>query len=361
MPRSRPVTSPFGLAFLDVMACGLGAVMLIFMLVKYHTNVSEAEADHGNLDSEIAEIRVQQAASEQQLAELTAEYRSLTDRTRDQEVQMASRVDQEQGKEKQLRQLMLEIQALEKAAEELKLSNSQEPAPIVETPGPTQHHLLGIRVEGKRILILVDSSASMTDSRIVEIVKTQISDDATKRKAPKWQRTLRAVNWLIERVPEGSEYMVVHYAKEADFLIGNRWIKPNDIQQTQKVTKALSDLVPDGATNFHSAIEFIVRRGINPSSIYLITDGLPTLGPIPGLTTLASLGCNPTEFSKSTISGVCRLALFIGARELYKAKIEATLDTILMPLEGDPHSVHAYWTMVSYRGGTVTSPGVGWP
>ncbi|MCY4275614.1 MAG: VWA domain-containing protein [Gammaproteobacteria bacterium] len=361
MPKSRPVTSPFGLAFLDVMACGLGAVTIIFMLVKYNTNVSEAETDQSNLVSEIVEMRAEQEASEQKLAELVAEYRSLTEQTEDQRIRMASRVVQEEGKEKKLQQLQLEVQALEKAAEELKQAKSIEQVPIVETPGSTQHHLLGIRVEGKRILILVDSSASMTNSRIVDIVKTQVSDDATKQKAPKWQTTLRAVNWIIERVPEGSQYMIVHYAKEAEFLIGNRWIKSNDSKQTQRAIKALSDLVPDGSTNLHSAVEFVIRQGINPSNIYLITDGLPTLGPIPALNTLASLGCNPIEFSKSTISGVCRLALFIGARDLYNTKIEATLDTILMPLEGDPHSVHAYWTMVSYRGGTVTSPGVGWP
>ncbi|MCY4051356.1 MAG: VWA domain-containing protein [Gammaproteobacteria bacterium] len=361
MPKSRPVTSPFGLAFLDVMACGLGAVTLIFMLVKYNTNVSEAETDHGNLDSEIAEMRAEQEASEQQLAELVAEYRSLTKQTEDQQIRMASRVDQEEGKEKKLQQLRLEVQALEKAAEELKQAKSEEPAPIIESPGPTQHHLLGIRVEGKRILILIDSSSSMTNSRIVDIVTTQVSDDATKQKAPKWQRTLRAVNWIIERVPEGSQYMIVFYAKRADFLIGNRWIKSNDSKQTQRAMKALSDLVPNGSTNLHSAIEFIIRQSINPSNIYLITDGLPTLGPIPKLTTLASLGCNPTEFSKSTISGACRLALFVGARELYNTNIKASLNTILMPLEGDPHAIYSYWTLASNNGGTVTSPGVGWP
>lgn len=361
MPRNRQRTLSFGLAFLDVMACGLGAVTLIFMLVKYHANVSEAETDHGNLDSDIAELRTQQSTIEREIAELVAEYRALTEEKDDQEARMAFRMAEQEGKEKKLQQVMTEIQALEKTAEKLRFASSEEPAPVVETPGPTQHHLLGIRVEGKRILILVDRSASMTDSRIIDIVKTQVSDDATKRKSPKWQRTLRAVNWLVERVPEGSQYMIVHYAEKADFLIGNRWTKPNDGRQAERAMKALSNLVPDGSTNLHSAIKFIVRRGINPTNIYLITDGLPTLGPTPALTTLARLGCNPIGLSKSTISGSCRLALFADARSLYHGSTNATVNTILMPLEGDPHAVYAYWTLASSTGGTVTSPGAGWP
>ncbi len=361
MPRNRQAASSFGLAFLDVMACGLGAVTLIFMLVKYHTNVLEAETDHGNLDSDIAELRAQQSTMEREFAELTAAYRALTEEQDGQKDRMTSRAAEQESKERKLQQVMMEIQTLEKAAEELKLASSEEPAPIVETPEPTQNHLLGIRVEGKRILILIDRSASMTDSRIIDIVKTQVSDDAAKRKSPKWQRMLRAVNWLVERIPEGSQYMIVHYARKADFLIGNRWVKPNDSKQTERAMKALSNLVPDGSTNLHSAIEFIVSRGINPTNIYLITDGLPTLGPTPALTTLTRLGCNPIGLSGNTISGPCRLALFAGAQNLYHASIKATISTILMPLEGDPHAVYAYWTLASSTGGTVTSPGVGWP
>ncbi|MCY4313798.1 MAG: VWA domain-containing protein [Gammaproteobacteria bacterium] len=361
MPRNRQADSSFGLAFLDVMACGLGAVTLIFMLVKYHASVSEAESDHGNLDSDIAELRTQQVSMEQKIAELIAEYRALTDEKDDQQARMASRAAEQEGKEKKLQQLTTQIQALEKAVEELKLASSEEPAPIAEKPEPTQHHLLGIRVEGERILILVDRSASMTGSRIIDIVKTQVSDDAAKRTAPKWQRTLRAVNWLVERVPEGSQYMIVHYAKKADFLTGNRWITPNDSKQAERAMKALSNLVPDGSTNLHSAIEFIVRRGISPTNVYLITDGLPTLGPAPALTTLARLGCNPTGLSGNTISGSCRLALFDGARNLYHASINATVNAILMPLEGDPFAAYAYWSLASSTGGTVTSPGAGWP
>ena len=361
MPKSRQVESAFGLAFLDVMACGLGAVTLIFMLVKYHASVSEAEADHGDLDSEIAEMRALQSASERELSDLIAEYRGLKEKTDDQEALMASRVSDQKGKKKKLQKLMTEVQALEKAAAELRQASSEQPAPIVDTPEPTQDHLLGIRVEGKRILILVDSSASMTDSRIIDILKIQISDQAAKRAAPKWKRTLRAVDWLVERVPAGSQYMIVHYAERADFLHGNRWIDSSDESRTKKAVKALADLVPDGATSLYSALEFIVRHRINPTNIYLVTDGLPTLGPMPSLLASRSAGCGLSGSRKRTITGQCRKVLFHKAVNDHAASINATINTILMPLEGDPGAVYSYWKWASSTGGMVTSPASGWP
>ena len=36
MPKVRKATDGFNLAFLDVMACGLGAVILIFILVDFN-------------------------------------------------------------------------------------------------------------------------------------------------------------------------------------------------------------------------------------------------------------------------------------------------------------------------------------
>lgn len=361
MPKNRKAIPAFGLSFLDVMACGLGAVTLIFMLVKYQTNVSQAEADHGNLDSELAEMRSLQSASEKELETLRAEYQGLVAKLAGQESQMASRVADQEGKEKELQRLMKEVQNLEKAAAAQQKTSSEDPAPVAEPSGPKQHHLLGIRVEGKRILILVDNSASMAETRIVDILKVQVSNDAAKRAAPKWQRTLKAVEWLVERVPEDSSFMIVHYNANADFVHGNRWIGATDESQQGKAISALAKLVPDGATNLYNALEFVVAKRISPSNMYIVTDGLPTSGPTPGRRIRRNTGCKSFGKTKSTISGECREALFYDAVNAYNSSISGKVNTILLPLEGDPEAVFAYWAWASSKGGTVTSPGSGWP
>ncbi|MCK5498111.1 MAG: hypothetical protein KAI77_02860 [Gammaproteobacteria bacterium] len=58
----------FNLAFLDVMACGLGAVLLVFMLVKY--NVSDSNVEASRLVEEAQSIELQQKELQQTLEQL---------------------------------------------------------------------------------------------------------------------------------------------------------------------------------------------------------------------------------------------------------------------------------------------------
>lgn len=362
MRKNRKVTSAFGLAFLDVMACGLGAVTLIFMLVKYQTNVSEAEqTDHQNLDRDLAQLEVLHGVSERELEDLIAEHLALTRQLAERETEMAARLADHEGREKELLRLKAEESVLEKTVAALDKAVSEEPAPTTPAQEPTQHHLLGIRVEGPRILILVDSSASMTETRIVDILKIQVSDDGAKRSAPKWRRALETVDWLVERAPQDSRFMIVHYDRKPGFVHGNRWIDPADEERRNEALGKLSDLVPDDATNFHDALQFITRHGLGPSSIYIVTDGLPTLGPVPGRSIRSATNCSASGLGGKTISGPCRKALFFDAIKSYHTTTGATVNAVLLPLEGDPEAIHAYWTWASSTGGTVTSPVSGWP
>ena len=54
----------------------------------------------------------------------------------------------------------------------------------------------GLFLGGQRILILLDSSASMLDSTLVNIIRTRNMDDDRKREAPKWSRVVKTVDWI---------------------------------------------------------------------------------------------------------------------------------------------------------------------
>ena len=49
--KRRRRSEGFNLAFLDIMSCGLGAMVLVFILVKY--DVSDSNAEANNLIAEI--------------------------------------------------------------------------------------------------------------------------------------------------------------------------------------------------------------------------------------------------------------------------------------------------------------------
>ena len=66
--RRRRRSEGFNLAFLDVMSCGLGAVLLVFMLVKY--NVSDSNVEANRLVGEAQYLELQQKELQQTLEQL---------------------------------------------------------------------------------------------------------------------------------------------------------------------------------------------------------------------------------------------------------------------------------------------------
>ena len=55
----------FNLAFLDIMSCGLGAIILVFMLVKH--NVDDSSVELYNLNNDIQQLEQKKQAAQQTL------------------------------------------------------------------------------------------------------------------------------------------------------------------------------------------------------------------------------------------------------------------------------------------------------
>ena len=53
-----------------------------------------------------------------------------------------------------------------------------------------------MKIGGRNIVIAVDTSASMLDNTVVNIIRRRNMSDEQKRVAPKWQRAIRTVEWL---------------------------------------------------------------------------------------------------------------------------------------------------------------------
>ena len=60
MPKVRKATDGFNLAFLDVMACGLGAVILIFILVDFNAFTPMPTDEKEKLEQELAAAESEQ-------------------------------------------------------------------------------------------------------------------------------------------------------------------------------------------------------------------------------------------------------------------------------------------------------------
>ena len=349
----------FNLAFLDIMACGLGAITLIFMLVKYHseqpdTNLNALQAELAGIQNEIKTIESDNSALSAQIEQQK--------QTLQRQIKQSAQSDQESSATaEEIISTAKEISALERKLAEQKQKADADTTRETTTSSKDkteQDHLIGLRVSGRRIVILLDNSASMADERLVDIIRIKVSDTAKKKAAPKWRRAIAVAHWIIDRVPDKSEYMLIHYNTTANFLPDRKWLKGGDANARSKLFQAMEKLYPHDATNLHSALELIKTNSISLTDIYVITDSLPTQG-VENLAIAQRLkACGIGKITR--VSGECRLALFFSAIKSF-TRIPAKVNTVLLPIEGDPDAAHAYWSWAIATQGMMISPAGSWP
>lgn len=349
------------IAFLDVMACGLGAAILLFLIVKHHTEAA-IEADRAE----------PAAAAMETLAALREEAQALTERIeqaqRESEARRVQEARDTTSGENAQDAARARLAAIEREIELAQATNaalrerveSIEPlraADVIEdVRGSEEDYLLGLKVEGRRIAVLVDRSASMTDERLIDIIERKVRTDAEKRRGPKWRRTLRTVRWLLHRLPAGSEVAVVVFNDEAQVLHGEGWADGRDRATLQALFDELDRLVPTGATNLEAGLRALGRLSPEATDIYVVTDGLPTRSvSSPGLFS----GCSRNPQGK--VSGECRKLLFAASLRSEAPPAGRKVNVILLPLEGDPEAAPAFWKWTAQAGGMLLTPARGWP
>ena len=351
-PFRRRRAEGFNLTFLDVMACGLGAVILLFLIVRHNTDTGAPE--DRRLRSELRTLHERESALEARVGEARRQGAELarTAGAREKEhVAMRSALD---SLRREAERLLGRNEALEASVEEAGAAQSSD---VVEDPSAgEEQYLLGLRVEGERIAILLDRSASMTDEKLIDVVKRKVLADAEKQKGPKWLRTRRTVRWLLNRLPEGSEAAVVAFNENAAFLGGGGWRDGRDRAAISDLFLALDTLVPTGATNLQAGLDALARLEPPPTDVYLVTDGLPTRSEYKG--SLLS-GCSHRS---RRVSGECRKVLLDRTlRESARHAGSGKVNVILLPLEGDPEAAAGYWAWSSKTGGLLMTPAAGWP
>ncbi|MGI9537744.1 MAG: VWA domain-containing protein [Desulfocapsaceae bacterium] len=360
---SRRRISSFNLSFLDIMFCGFGAVVLLVLIINTHTLTrrSDRVAD--------IEAELQQAAMEQRLTAVHLERQqadisrlegsiSALQRTRTAFLEELEAVEnkigegQRQSAEEQIAALQNELQQLEKelqAVTQQKAAQRQAGRQVRAFVGSgNRQYLTGLRLDGQRVLILVDSSASMLDSRIVDVVRRKVLDENSRRAAPKWQKAISTVEWLVANLPQTSSIQIHHFNTSVVPLTGNDgegWTSVTRFEEIDSIISTLKELAPLGGTNLEAP--FLKARSLTPQpdNIVLITDGLPTQG--------------KGGARSSTIDGKGRVKLFQKAVKNLPAKVP--VNTILFSMEGDPLASSLLWQLAVDSGGSFFTPTRDWP
>ena len=360
--RARRQLSPFSLSFLDIMSCGFGSAALLFLIIKHNVDVNvPTPVDNRDAASEVTQLEEEIRVGRRNLARTRNDIAAV-----DEELVvakgMARRVMEEiQETRSLMERLAQDVSAVEldrlklniKQLEEQKKRLEEE---VAKTSDQTlrlvgegnREYLTGLKLGGKRLLILLDGSASMLDDTIVNVIRFRNMRDERKRNAPKWTRTLRQTEWLLSRFPRNAKYQIrVFNVKTSPVLPGGagRWLDVSDREGLRQVVKALRRIVPEGGTNLEQAFVSIGRMQPRPDNVYLLTDGLPTQG--------------SRRTRGVTITGKQRLRLF--ERAVKKLPARVPINVILAPLEGDPAAAHAFWRLAVNTRGSFISPTEDWP
>lgn len=348
----------FNLAFLDVMACGLGAVLLILIIVTFNDDTPIPSDEIERLQQELAAVQNQSQSVLENLQQQQQQGVQQQLSSDDEASRIALLKIQQQALQQAISDERAIIADLQNAIAAVAPQTANDPIALPTVNEET--YLLGLVVEGKNIGILIDTSASMTDEFLIDIIKRKISSaDANKQAGPKWQRTVRIVKWMLARLPETSRVALVSYNERAQAL-GVQAISTASVSKSvEKLVSDVNTLVPQKGTNLHAGLQEIARLMPNMTDLYIITDGLPSL--ISSSSGFAgNRNCTPFINQQATITGQCRALVF---NHTLRVSLLAGVRTnvILLPLEGDPQAAAFYWQWANFTGGTFISPAGTWP
>ena len=365
MARRREF-SVISMSFLDAMTCGFGAVILFFMIITANIDLRR-DTVLDDVAGEVDRMELKVLAGRRNLVELREELARLIEErfaTRGVKDQIMAEIEttrkdlltQGEGRDARMdliEQLRADLAMLEAETERLAVTDDtaeEVGASIraIEGEGYRQY-LTGLRMGGQRIVILVDVSGSMLDRTLVNVIRRRNLPDEEKRRAPKWRQLVNTVDWLTAQIPPGAQFQVIAFNSEASSLVDGtdgQWLTASDASQLDEAVRKLrNETIAEGPTSLYAAFEAARQLNPRPDNIFLLVDGLPTMGAVIP--------------SRAGVTSRERYDHFERARR--DLPIGVPVNVILLAMEGDPLAAPAYWRLALASGGSMMAPAEDWP
>ena len=355
----------FSMAFLDVMACGLGATVLFLLIVS--AQVSK-ESSRANRDLREEATRIEELVLEgrknlvrlrddverlsRQDSSLPGEIERLRKVLADLQAKIPPNDNDSLAKKESVEQLRSDIQRLEEGNQRLSAAAAQSASGtrVRSFVGEgNRQYLTGMKMGGRRVLILVDSSASMLARTYVNVVRYRAMSDDRKRGAPKWKQAVATADWLTTQITPGAYFQIYVYDEGARSVVAGSdgtWLEATDASALDRAMTELRKVVPARGNSLARAFEAARLLKPAPDNIYLLTDGLPTQGkeaPDPPVPVRADQRANYFNQALRDLPG------------------RVPINVILFPMDGDPDAAGFYWQLAFRTKGSFLSPSRDWP
>jgi hypothetical protein len=364
MVKRRSI-SPFSLSFLDIMFCGFGAVVLLVLIINTDMLHARGEA-FADLRSEVVRIENEVIIGRENLVEIQnsldvtnmdlvmtqGESRLVLESMQTIESGLIDMQHETDASREHINGLKSDLIQLDEEYQLLDSEIASRP-----TPGEKVHHfsgegdrqyLTGLKLGGKRVLILLDSSSSMLDETVVNIIRLRNMGDSVKQGAVKWKRGQRTVEWLISNLQENVKFQVYLFNTSSRAALPSsegKWLSTSNPMEIDGAIIGLREAIPSGGTSLYNAFNTATQLKPEPDNILVVTDGLPTQG--------------KSKPSSTTVTADKRLDHFIRATKILPEGIP--INTILLPMEGDAWAAAAFWKLAVDTQGSFLSPARDWP
>jgi hypothetical protein len=363
MARKKREFTTFNLSFLDIMSCGFGAVILVFLIIDH--SIEEETKDFNrdllsevNLleedvtDGEEGLVRLRNTLSDVDLKMVEAQGRAsrILDETTEWEALIEAVMAEGYTDSADVEELKAEVLSLEDEVKKLRQAAEESSGDSARTfiGEGNRQYLTGLNLGGKRIAILLDVSSSMLADKLVNIIRLRNMATSLQRSAEKWSRALNTIDWLTAQLPVTSNYQVITFNTQASAALAGtdgKWLEVANQVQLEKVGEALRDIVPTGGTSLENAFVSLQQLSPPPDNIFLLTDGLPTQG--------------ASASGKPTVSGRDRQKYYRAAIRQLPQNVPVNI--ILAPMEGDPMAASEFWQLAQVSSGSFLSPSKDWP
>jgi cell division septum initiation protein DivIVA len=366
MPVRRRKVEAFSMSFLDVICCGFGAVILFYTIISAQSGLErirkteDLTAEVNRLEEEVRDgtknlvlLRNTLERTESETVSARSRAQRIIEELQQERPDGASSEADTLARRERIEKLKADVKALEESTRRLEASaqqatprGDQAGAPIARAD---RRYITGLNLKGRRVLVLVDQSASMLSDDLVEVIRLRNSPEPRRRVAPKWRRTVDVVNWVAGQLPKTALYQVYGFNTTAVPLLpgsDGKWLDAGDAAQMDQLLRALDQAVPQDGTSLLNALRTARALSPQPDQIILVTDGMPTQGATPpALRRFVDAGDRARLFDEA-------------ARSMGR---DIPVDVVLLPMRGDLPASHRLWMFARDTGGAFLMPSKDWP
>jgi hypothetical protein len=357
--------SVFSLSFLDCICCGLGAIILLFVIVNAKSAArrdevtSDLRGEVARMEKKVLEgkkdlIEARNALEKilEQLARTEGLSKKIIETIQEKKEELAYFENDTLATKAHINKLKTDLKSLEKDVKRLQAGSKEDDeygSKLRRFRGVgDRQYLTDLKLGGNRIFILVDASASMLADTIVQIIRRRHLKDEEKSKSDKWRHAVATIDWLTTQIPPASKFQVYTFNEKASPLIdGTRgtWLDAGDPEKLNETVDRLRKVVPQKGTSLLNAFNALNGITPHPDNIFLLTDSLPTMG--------------ASKPWRKRVSSKKRIKLFNEAVRRLPSGVP--LNVILYPMEGDPSAASYFWRLAVTTKGSFFCPSSDWP